>query len=318
MTEILNGLDEDSRDRVVAAHAQDRFFWLDVSLSETSVDEVLEAVPLPAGAAQAVLAQARAHSAPRLRTDGGSLAFTITCFVATGTRSAAPWRSEPVEVHVVITADCLVTLHSERLSLPAALEVDVSTDRSRRYVVYAVLDAMLASAFDALQDVERRLDALTAAWARGAGDRVSRATLGEIAARLATMRRWVTAQEVAFERLAVEIGALPGFDTDTEPAFDRLDEQASRLLTSIDAVANGMATLVSLQLNERAYLVSVLATIFVPLTFITGFFGMNFGWMVGHIDTPLAFVALGLIVPAVAAGLSWRLLAGGSVPGGDR
>jgi magnesium transporter len=264
------------------------------------------------------LAAARAHSAPRLQTDGGSLAFTINCFVATGTQSAAAWRSEPVEVHVVLTGDCLVTLHSERMSLPAALEVDVPTNRGRRYVVYAVLDAMLASAFDALQDVERRIDALMAAWVRGAGDRVSRATLGEIAARLATMRRWVTAQEVAFERLAVEIGALPGFDTDTELAFDRLDEQATRLLTSIDAAANGMATLVSLKLNERAYLVSVLATILVPLTFITGFFGMNFGWMVGHIDTPLAFVVLGLIVPAVAAGLSWRLLARGSVPGEDR
>jgi magnesium transporter len=318
MTEILHGLDRDSRDRVAALQAQGRFFWLDVSLSETSADDVIKAVSLPVGATRATLAAARGQSAPRLQSDGASLAFTITCFVATRTQSAARWRSEPVEVHVVVTGDCLVTLHRERMSLPAALQVDVPSNRARRYVVYAVLDAMLASAFDALQDVERRMDALMAAWTRGAKDRVSRATLGEIAARLATMRRWVTAQEVVFERLAVEIDAVPGFDTDTEPAFDRLDEQAGRLLTSIDAVANGMATLVSLQLNERAYLVSVLATIFVPLTFITGFFGMNFGWMVGHIDTPLAFVGLGLIVPAVAAGLSWRLLAGGSLPGEDR
>jgi magnesium transporter len=317
MTEVLHGLDGDGRDRVVALQAQGRFFWLDVSLSETSAEDVIEAVQLPAGAARAVLAAARARSAPRLQTDGGYVAFTINCFVATGTPSAAPWRSEPVEVHVVVTGDCLVTLHRERLSLPEALEVDVPANRGRRYLVYAVLDAMLASAFEALQDVERRMDALMAAWTRGARDRVSRATLGEIAARLAAMRRWVAAQEVAFERLAVEIGALAGFDTDPEPAFDRLDDQAARLLTSIDAVANGMATLVSLQLNERAYLVSVLATIFVPLTFITGFFGMNFGWMVGHIDTPLAFVVLGLIVPAAAAGLSWRLLAGGSLPGED-
>jgi len=52
------------------------------------------------------------------------------------------------------------------------------------------------------------------------------------------------------------------------------------LLSSIDAAANAMGVLLDLPLNERAYVVSLVATIFVPLTFITGFFGMNFGSMV--------------------------------------
>jgi Mg2+ and Co2+ transporter CorA len=64
--------------------------------------------------------------------------------------------------------------------------------------------------------------------------------------------------------------------------------------------------LLDLQLNQRAYLVSVIATIFVPLTFLTGFFGMNFGWMVDHIDSPAAFLLLGLVVPIVTALLAWR------------
>ena len=122
------------------------------------------------------------------------------------------------------------------------------------------------------------------------------------------MRRWATAQQPVFERLGVEIAALPGFDTDEEPYFDRLDEQVDRLPASIDAAANGMGMLLDLQLNERAYLVSVVATIFVPLTFVTGFFGMNFGWMVDHIDSPIAFWGLGIAVPVATAALSWRLL----------
>jgi Mg2+ and Co2+ transporter CorA len=54
--------------------------------------------------------------------------------------------------------------------------------------------------------------------------------------------------------------------------------------------------------------VSVVATIFVPLTFITGFFGMNFGWMVDRVDSQLAFWLLGFGIPVATAALSWRLL----------
>ena len=48
-----------------------------------------------------------------------------------------------------------------------------------------------------------------------------------------------------------------------------------------------------LRMNETMYWLTVVATIFLPLTFLTGFFGMNFGWMVGQIDTEIAFLTLG-------------------------
>jgi predicted histidine transporter YuiF (NhaC family) len=43
------------------------------------------------------------------------------------------------------------------------------------------------------------------------------------------------------------------------------------LLGSIDAAANAMGMLIDMQLNERLYVVSIVATIFVPFTFIVGF-----------------------------------------------
>jgi len=42
---------------------------------------------------------------------------------------------------------------------------------------------------------------------------------------------------------------------------------------------------------------TVIATLFMPLTFITGFFGMNLIWLVNHITTFGAFmVGIGLML----------------------
>ena len=217
----------------------------------------------------------------------------------------------------MVTGDYLLTLHAEQLSLPALLEPDVSEERSRRYVVYSVLDAMLESTFGALDEVELRLEGLAATWAAGGGG-LPRETLKTTGARLANMRRWVTAEQAILERAAVEIGELDGFDAEHEPYFDRLDAKVDRLAASIDAAADAMGMLLDLQLNERAYQVSVVATIFVPLTFVTGFFGMNFGWMVDHIDSPLAFWLLGMAVPIATGALLWRLLVRRFLVGEDR
>ena len=104
------------------------------------------------------------------------------------------------------------------------------------------------------------------------------------------------------------MGALRGFDTDEENNFDRLGGQINRLVVSIDAAASSLGTLLDLQLNERAYVVSVVATIFVPLTFITSFFGMNFGWMVDQIDSTIAFWLLAFVMPIADGVLTWRLV----------
>jgi magnesium transporter len=309
VTNVLIGLDAAQQARIAALRAEGRFFWLDVSLSETSRSGLVEVLGVPEGALRALPGSGDAHAARMFYADGQSVAFTLRCWVEReAPADEAAYRLRPVEVRVVVTSDYLMTLHEERLSLPAVLAPSLPEERGKLYVVYTVLDAMLESTFDALGEVELTLEGLTESWAEGDGAGMPRNAVRAAGARLATMRRWATAQQSVIERSGVEIGALPGFDTDDVPYFDRLDDLVDRLPASIDAAADGMGTLLDLQLNERAYLVSVLATIFVPLTFVTGFFGMNFGWMIDHIQSQIAFWLLGIAVLIATAALSWLFL----------
>ena len=306
MNEVLHGFDAEQRERVAALRAEGRFFWLDVSLSETSRDDLFHALAIPDSALQALRGSADASVTRRFHADGQAVVFALRCYVEPGPPAdATAYRFQPLQLSAVVTDEYLLTLHEERVSLPAALAPDLPEERTKGYVVYSVLDAIAASTFDALEEVELRLDAL--AESSSGGWRETRAMLAESAARLATMRRWVTAQHAVCERIGVEMAALRGFEMSDEPYFDRLHQQLDVLLGSIDAAANAMGMMIDLQLNERAYVVSVVATIFVPLTFITGFFGMNFGWMVDHIDSPIAFALLALVLPLATALAFWRL-----------
>jgi magnesium transporter len=311
MTEIVEGLDGTARERIAALRASGRFFWIDVTLSERA-DDVGEVLGIPPGPLHALLGfGAHQRSSRKFHADGRYVAFAFSCYVAPAEPDAdqPSHHLRPVEVHVLVSGDYLLTLHKAPVSLPELLSPCMPEGRSEGYAVYAVLDAMVASAFDTLNAVERALDNLAVQSTDLRGGRVRMATLRRISSQLSRMRRRVGPQRGVFERIGVELRYLEGLKLDEEHYFDRIGEQVNRLVNAIDAAENSMAVLISLRLNETSYWLTVVATIFLPLTFITGFFGMNFGWMVGEIDTPLAFWLLGVGTPLVGTALIWRLVA---------
>jgi hypothetical protein len=61
MTEIVEGLGRADRDRIGALRKDGRFFWIDVSLSETSPDDLGEALGIPERALRALLGLGEEH-----------------------------------------------------------------------------------------------------------------------------------------------------------------------------------------------------------------------------------------------------------------
>jgi magnesium transporter len=314
MTEIVEGLGGAERDRVGELRKGGTFFWVDLSLTETSPHELGEVLAIPKGALEALLGLGEARpSTRRLYADGQQVVFSFSAYLeSTQLAEGAPYRLSPVEVRVLVCGDYLLTLHEERLPLPDLLAPYAHERRSEQYVVYAVLDAMLVTAFDALDEVEQTMDDLAAMSADIRTGRVRMATLRARSSQLSSMRRRAGPQRGLFERIGVEIKQVEGLEADQERYFDHLVEQISRLVEAIDAAANALATLIDLRLNETSYWLTVVATVFLPLTFITGFFGMNFGWMVGEIDTQSAFWLLGIGTPVVGVALILRFVVRGS------
>ena len=82
-------------------------------------------------------------------------------------------------------------------------------------------------------------------------------------------------------------------------------EALATMLQSNLAVISLQQNDIAVRQNETSKQLTVIATVFLPLTFITGFFGMNFKWLTDHIDSLLVFLIYGVGSLVVSLGLLW-------------
>ena len=118
---------------------------------------------------------------------------------------------------------------------------------------------------------------------------------------LVGLRKAVSPQRDTFARLAGGIGDLPGFTPEDERYFRDVYDHLIRISDLIDSYRDLLTgamdvylSTVSNRLNDVMKKLTVIATIFLPLAWITGFFGQNFGWLVRNVGSWEAFVFLGI------------------------
>ena len=118
---------------------------------------------------------------------------------------------------------------------------------------------------------------------------------------LVGMRKAVTPQRDAFARVMGGVAELPGLDDDDERYFRDVYDHLIRISDLIDSYRDLLTgamdvylSTVSNRLNAVMKQLTIIATIFLPLTWLTGFFGQNFGFEVRHIGGWASFVGLGI------------------------
>ncbi len=132
-------------------------------------------------------------------------------------------------------------------------------------------------------------------------------TLFAMKRQLVGLRKVITPERDMFATVAVGSSVLPGMTEDAERYFRDLYDHLIRLSDLVDSYRDLLTSAVdthlsnvSNRLNVVMKQLAVIATVFLPLTFLTGFFGQNFGWLVGRLASPGIFFGVGLGTELVA------------------
>ncbi|MGH9307637.1 MAG: magnesium transporter CorA family protein, partial [Acidimicrobiales bacterium] len=209
-----------------------------------------------------------------------------------------------VEVHCFCSSKCLVTVH--RGPTPVLIELAATLARRGSGVadpgrfLHRVVDGLVDSFFPALAQFDDDIDQLE--------DEILQAPTQEQLARLFQLKRsLISMRKVAgperdvFAALAGGASVVPGVSDEAQRYFRDIYDHLIRVSDLIDSyrdlLSGAMDThlsTVSNRLNGVMKQLTIIASIFLPLSFLTGFFGQNFGWMVTRLSSLTVFLVLGV------------------------
>jgi magnesium transporter len=284
--------DEVTRPAIELALKEGKLLWLDLQGTDgevlTLLREVFKIHPL------AVEDAREFHQRPKIEDYDNFVSI-----VAYGARGL----DQPlVEVHSFYAEHFFVSVHRDEL--PAVDEACLAlgrlpTDR-RLIALYRLLDAMVDSMFPYLGAMDDRIDDLQ--------DQIfvdpNQAQLSELFTlkrQLVDMRKLVTPQRDMVAAMMGQMIRIPGMTSETERYVRDLYDHLIRISDMVDSYRDLLSgsleaymSMVSNRLSDVMKQLTIIATVFLPLTFLTGFFGQNLGWLVNHIGSLGAFLAFGV------------------------
>ncbi len=212
-----------------------------------------------------------------------------------------------VSIRMFIEPDRIVSTRRRRLlsvqDLRDQLEQGIGPATSGEFL--SELIGRLADRIgDFVDTIEDRLSSIEESEA-GEAVQLRRRSLAVLRRQIASVRRFVAPQRDALDRLFRNPGKLL-----SDPEANRLREEADRVtryLEDLDLARERAVVLQEELMNElaqlqntRMYVLSVVAAVFLPLTFVTGLLGMNVGGLPG-VDSPKGFLIALVVMLATSA-----------------
>jgi magnesium transporter len=216
------------------------------------------------------------------------------------------------EVHMLISGDWVVTLHPSPFATVDDLRKRLKDAeyRGQLAVTYQILDSVLSTFVPVLDRVDDQIDGIEQSVIERPREE-SLQGIFSLKRDLIGMRRVITPMRDFFARDADEIAHLPGMTPDDEPYFRDLYDTLVRSSDLVDSYRDLLSGATDMYLStvanrqgEISKQLTIIATIFLPLSFLTGFFGQNFTFLTGNVlnHTWAFFVlGLGLLVASIAA-----------------
>jgi magnesium transporter len=282
---VLTAVD---RDEIAKLMRADEFFWLDLLAPPAEeLDALADLLSLHPQCAHRL---ADEIGRPLLDEFGSHVLFV---FFGIGEESL-----EPVEVRAVISGGFIVTIHKKRSeSLERLVERGVRGEEGE--AIYTILGALAGSFFKAIDKVDDDIDRIEDE-IMGDPDQAQLRQLVGVKNKLVSLRRIATPQRDLLGTAMDQIGSLPGLQArprDFRDVYQQMISVSELIDSSRDVLIGAQdvyLSAISNRLNAVMERLTLVATIFLPLTVVTGFFGQNFGWMVDRIDTFAGFAVFGI------------------------
>jgi len=283
--------------------ARDEFFWLDVAgPSAEALDGLAERFGW-----HPLVREDLEHFGQRPKLESYDDYMFIVFY---GVHRGPDGQPALTEVHLVVSGSYVITVRHA-----GCHELEQLHDRFRRrppgseeFTVYSIMDSLTDSFFPVIEQLDDDLDELEDRLVGAPGD-TERSEVLRLRRLVVELRRVVAPQRDLAARTLSDLETLPGLTRGEKDYFrdlyDHLIRIAEQLDSSRDLLTGAMDVYLSSQsnrLNEVSKQLTLIATIFLPLTFVTGFFGQNFGWLTGHIGGLWQFLVFGvggLAVPIV-------------------
>jgi magnesium transporter len=156
-------------------------------------------------------------------------------------------------------------------------------ERGADYLLFALLEAIVENYVPIIERISSRMEAMEEEILSKGNENVLR-RVHHIRQEILFMRRTIFPLLEAFRRLQLEGEKF--FNEETRSFIDELHDHVMEVLEILEGqreLANSLVELyystISMKTNDIMRILTVVSTIFIPLTFITGLYGMNFRYM---------------------------------------